>query len=250
MLVAPEIFKAYDIRGIVGKTLTADVVRAVGRALGSLARERDCDTIAIGRDGRLSGPELCGALRDGIRATGINVVDLGMVATPITYFAAIHLRTRCSVMVTGSHNPPDYNGLKMVIADRTLSGADIQDVRERIERGDFATGAGSYRTHDIGPVYLNRIVGDVKLARPMKIAIDCGNGVGGAFAPELFRRLGCDVVPLFCEVDGHFPNHHPDPSQPKNLQDLIACVRATSWSWAWRLTATPTASASSRATVM
>jgi phosphomannomutase / phosphoglucomutase len=225
MPVAPEIFKAYDIRGIVGKTLTADVVRAVGRALGSLARERDCDTIAIGRDGRLSGPDLCGALGDGIRATGTDVVDLGMVATPMSYFAAIHLRTRCSVMVTGSHNPPDYNGLKMVIADRTLSGADIQDVRERIERGEFAAGAGSYRTHDIGPAYIDRIVGDVKLARPMKIAIDCGNGVGGAFAPELFRRLGCGVVPLFCEVDGHFPNHHPDPSQPKNLQDLIARVR-------------------------
>ncbi len=225
MPVAPEIFKAYDIRGIVDKTLTPDVVRAVGRALGSLARERDCDTIAIGRDGRLSGPELCGALGDGIRAAGTHVVDLGMVATPMTYFAAIHLHTRCSVMVTGSHNPPDYNGLKMVIADRTLSGADIQDVRERIERGQFSVGAGSYRTHDIGPAYMDRIVGDVKLARPIRIAIDCGNGVGGAFAPELFRRLGCSVVPLFCDVDGHFPNHHPDPSQPKNLQDLIACVR-------------------------
>jgi phosphomannomutase/phosphoglucomutase len=225
MPVAPEIFKAYDIRGVVGKTLTSDVVHAVGRALGSLAREHDCDTIAIGRDGRLSGPELCRALGDGIRATGTHVVDLGMVATPMTYFAAIHLRTRCSVMVTGSHNPPDYNGLKMVIADRTLSGSDIQDVRERVERGEFSVGAGSYRTHDIGPAYMDRIVGDVKLARPMRIAIDCGNGVGGAFAPELFRRLGCSVVPLFCEVDGHFPNHHPDPSQPKNLQDLIAAVR-------------------------
>jgi phosphomannomutase/phosphoglucomutase len=224
MLVAPEIFKAYDIRGIVGKTLTADVVRAVGRALGTLARERDCDTIAIGRDGRLSGPDLCVALGDGIRAAGANVVDLAMVTTPMTYFAASHLRTRCSVAVTGSHNPPDYNGLKMVIADRTLSGADIQDLRQRIERNEFATGAGSYRTHDIGQAYLDRIVGDVKLARPMKIAIDCGNGVGGAFAPELFHRLGCSVVPLFCEVDGHFPNHHPDPSQPKNLQDLIASV--------------------------
>ena len=225
MPVAPEIFKAYDIRGVVGKTLTSDVVRAVGRALGSLARERGCDTIAIGRDGRLSGPELCGALGDGIRAAGANVIDLGMVATPMTYFAATHLQTRCSVAVTGSHNPPDYNGLKMVIADRTLSGADIQDLRHRIERDEFATGAGTYRTLDIGPAYMDRIVGDVKLARPMNIAIDCGNGVGGAFAPELFRRLGCSVVPLYCDVDGHFPNHHPDPSQPKNLQDLIARVR-------------------------
>ena len=225
MRVAPEIFKAYDIRGVVGKTLTSDVVGAIGRALGSLARERGCDTIAIGRDGRLSGPELCGALGDGIRAAGANVIDLGMVATPMTYFAATHLQTRCSVAVTGSHNPPDYNGLKMVIADRTLSGTDIQDLRQRIERGEFATGAGTYRTLDIGPAYMDRITGDVKLARPMNIAIDCGNGVGGAFAPELFRRLGCSVVPLYCEVDGHFPNHHPDPSQPKNLQDLIARVR-------------------------
>src|SRR5436309_6766174 len=177
MPIAPEIFKAYDIRGIVGKTLTSAVVRVIGQALGSLARERACDTIAIGRDGRLSGPELCGALSDGIRAAGTNVIDLGMVATPITYFAAQHLRTRCSVAVTGSHNPPDYNGLKMVIADHTLSGDDIQNLRKRVEANELKTGAGSYRTHDIVPAYFERIVGDVNLARPMKIAVDCGNGV-------------------------------------------------------------------------
>src|SRR5689334_2469196 len=226
MPIAPEIFKAYDIRGIVGKTLTPDVVRVIGQALGSLASERGCDTIAIGRDGRISGPELSAGLGDGIRAAGANVVDLGMVATPITYFAAQHLGTRCSVAVTGSHNPPDYNGLKMVIADRTLSGEDIQDLRKRIDAGDMKTGAGSYRAHDIVPAYYDRIAGDVKLARPMKIAVDCGNGVGGAFAPELYRRLSCDVVELFCDVDGTFPNHHPDPSQPKNLQDLIARVQS------------------------
>ncbi len=221
MQLAPEIFKAYDIRGIVGKTLTPGVVRAVGQALGTLARECRRDTIAIGRDGRLSGPELCGALGDGIRAAGVGVIDVGMVATPMTYFAAIELHTACSTMVTGSHNPPDYNGLKMVIDGRTLSGDDIQDLRARIEGGTLATGAGGYRTEDIAPAYLARITGDVKLARPMKIAVDCGNGVAGAFAPELFARLGCDVVPLYCDVDGHFPNHHPDPSQPKNLADLI-----------------------------
>jgi len=226
MPIAPEIFKAYDIRGIVGKTLTPDVVRVIGQALGTLARERGCDTIAIGRDGRLSGPELCAALGGGIRAAGANVVDLGMVATPITYFAAQHLRTRCCVAVTGSHNPPDYNGLKMVIADRTLSGEDIQDLRKRIDAGNLTSGAGDYRAHDIVPAYFERIVGDVKLARPMKIAVDCGNGVGGAFAPELYRRLSCDVVELYCDVDGTFPNHHPDPSQPKNLQDLIARVKS------------------------
>ena len=216
-----EIFKAYDIRGIVGRTLTPAVVRAVGQGLGTLARERGRDTFAIGRDGRLSGPELAAALADGIRSAGANVIDLGMVATPMTYFAAQHLGTGCSVMVTGSHNPPDYNGLKMVVDAGTLAGDDIQALRARIEEGRVGTGAGSYATHDIVPAYLDRIVGDVKVARPMKIAIDCGNGVAGAFAPTLYRRMGCDVVELFCDVDGNFPNHHPDPSQPKNLVDLI-----------------------------
>ena len=222
MQLPPEIFKAYDIRGIVGTSLTPDIVRAVGQALGTLARERGRDAIAIGRDGRLSGPELAAALSDGIRAAGTGVVDLGMVATPMTYFAAHHLGTGCSVMVTGSHNPPDYNGLKMVIDGATLSGPDIQALRERIERGDVASGAGGYRVHDIVPAYLDRIAGDIHLARTLKIAIDCGNGVAGAFAPALFRRLGCDVVEMYCDVDGRFPNHHPDPSQPKNLADLIA----------------------------
>jgi len=221
MQLPPEIFKAYDIRGIVGRTLTAPIVHAVGQALGTLAREQQCEAIAIGRDGRLSGSEFARALAEGIRASGTNVVDLGMVATPMTYFAAQHLGTRCSAMVTGSHNPPDYNGLKMVIAGNTLSGGEIQRLRERIEHGEVVQGSGSYRTHDIAPAYLERIVHGVKLARPMKIAIDCGNGVAGAFAPELFRRLGCTVVELYCEVDGTFPNHHPDPSQPGNLAALI-----------------------------
>jgi phosphomannomutase/phosphoglucomutase len=225
-ILPPEIFKAYDIRGVVGRTLTPEIVRAVGQALGSLARERDRDTIVIGRDGRLSGPELAAALADGIRAAGIDVVDVGMVATPMTYFAAQHLRTQCSVMVTGSHNPPDYNGLKMVIAGETLSGADIQALRTRIEAGALLTGAGAYRTHDIAPAYLDRVVGGVKLARPMRIAVDCGNGIPGDFAPALFRRLGCEVTEMYCDVDGTFPNHHPDPSRPENLADLIARVKA------------------------
>ncbi len=222
MTLPPEIFKAYDIRGIVGKTLTPSIVRAVGQALGTLARERGRDTVAIGRDGRLSGPELAAALAEGLQTAGANVVDLGMVATPMTYFAAQHLDTGCSVMVTGSHNPPDYNGLKMVIDAGTLSGEEIQDLRTRIDRRDLARGAGTYRTHDIVPAYLDRITSDIKLARPLKIALDCGNGVAGAFAPTLFRRLGCEVVELYCDVDGKFPNHHPDPSQPSNLADLIA----------------------------
>jgi phosphomannomutase/phosphoglucomutase len=225
MRLPPEIFKAYDIRGIVGHTLTEQIVQAVGQALGSLAREQDCTAIAIGRDGRLSGPGLAGALATGIRAAGTDVIDLGMVATPMTYFAATELGTHCSTMVTGSHNPPDYNGLKMVIAGNTLSGDDIQRLRARIRRDALLHGAGGYRAHDIAPAYLARIVGDVKLARPMKIAVDCGNGVAGAFAPALFRQMGCDVVELYCDVDGHFPNHHPDPSQPKNLAALVARLR-------------------------
>lgn len=222
-----EIFKAYDIRGIVGKTLTPEIVEAVGHALGSEAAARQQTAICIGRDGRLSGPELAAALARGIRKSGIDVIDLGMVATPMTYFAAYQLNTNCAVMVTGSHNPPDYNGLKMVIAGETLSGDSIQALRLRIENNNLTHGDGSYSEHDIAPEYLNRIAGDVKLARPMTIIVDAGNGVPGAFGPELYRRLGCEVEEMFCEVDGNFPNHHPDPSQPKNLVDLIARLKTS-----------------------
>jgi phosphomannomutase/phosphoglucomutase len=222
-----DIFKAYDIRGIVGKTLTAPIVQAVGQALGTLAQERGRDTLVVGRDGRLSGPELAGALSNGIRASGANVVDIGMVTTPISYFAAQHLDTQCAVMVTGSHNPPDYNGLKMVIDGNTLAGDEIKALRARIEAGELKQGAGGLRSADVAPAYFDRITGDVRLARPMKIAVDCGNGVAGAYAPTLFRRLGCEVIELFCEVDGRFPNHHPDPSQPENLRDLIANLAAS-----------------------
>ncbi|MBI2225854.1 MAG: phosphomannomutase/phosphoglucomutase, partial [Betaproteobacteria bacterium] len=219
-----EIFKAYDIRGIVGKTLPPPLVIAIGRAIGSEGRARGVREIAIGRDGRLSGPELAAALAEGIQAAGVDVVDVGRVATPMLYFAAHHLGTLSGVMVTGSHNPPDYNGLKIMLAGDTLAGDAIQGLRQRIERGDVASGAGDYRTADVAADYLARIAGDVKLARPMKIAVDCGNGIAGAFAPELYRRLGCAVTELFCEVDGTFPNHHPDPSVPENLADLIATL--------------------------
>jgi len=222
-----EIFKAYDIRGIVGKTFTPDIVEAIGHAIGSEAVARRQTAIVIGRDGRLSGPELSQALARGIRKAGIDVIDVGMVATPMTYFAAYELKTNSAVMVTGSHNPPDYNGLKMVLGGETLSGDTIQSLRERLEKNDLAHGSGSYRQQDISKEYIDRIVSDVKLARPMKIIIDAGNGVPGAFAPTLFHKLGCDVIPLFCEVDGNFPNHHPDPSQPKNLQDLIEKLKTT-----------------------
>ncbi len=222
--VPAEIFRAYDIRGIVGATLTVPVVRAIGQALGTLALEAGGTTIAIGRDGRLSGPELSAALAEGIAASGANVIDIGMVPTPVTYFAAYHLGCGSAVMLTGSHNPPDYNGIKMVIAGSTLAGEAIQELRRRIESGRVATGAGRIEHREIADAYLERVVGDVKLARPMKIAIDCGNGVTGDIAPRLFRQLGCEVTALYSEIDGRFPNHHPDPSQPKNLADLVALL--------------------------
>ncbi|MEO7622507.1 MAG: phosphomannomutase/phosphoglucomutase, partial [Gallionella sp.] len=216
-----EIFKAYDIRGIVGKTLTPEIVKAIGHAIGSEALARKQRTIVIGRDGRLSGVEFSAALAHGIQDSGINVIDVGRVATPMVYFAAYQLDTHSAVMITGSHNPPDYNGLKMVLAGETLSGDSIQGLRTRIEQNNLTHGTGSYAQHDINEEYLERIVTDINLARPMKITVDCGNGVAGDFAAILYRRLGCEVTEMFCDVDGNFPNHHPDPSQPENLRDLI-----------------------------
>jgi phosphomannomutase / phosphoglucomutase len=223
--VAPEIFKAYDIRGVVGKTLTAQACELIGRAIGTEARTLQCTRLAIGRDGRLSGPELARAVARGLQASGVDVIDVGQVATPMLYFATYHLATGSGVMLTGSHNPPDYNGLKMMLAGETLAGEAIQRLRSRIESGDFVSGAGGYSQTDISGAYLDRIASDIKLKRPLSIVVDCGNGVAGAYAPQLYRRLGCRVRELFCEVDGRFPNHHPDPSQPENLNDLIAALR-------------------------
>ena len=210
--IAPEIFKAYDIRGIVDKTLTEEAAEAIGRGLGTSGKRKGVGRFVIGRDGRLSGPRLSRALAKGLNAAGIDVIDIGVVATPMVYFATHHFKTGSGVMVTGSHNPPDYNGLKMMIAGDTLSGEAIQELRKLIERGDFASGAGKVETADVSQHYLDRITSDVKLARPMTIAVDCGNGSPGAFVPELYKRLGCKVIELFCEVDGTFPNHHPDPT--------------------------------------
>jgi len=225
-LAPPEIFKAYDVRGIVGRTLTPEVVAAIGQAIGSEGKKRGQKAICIGRDGRLSGPELSAALARGIQASGLDVIDVGRIATPMLYFAAYHLGTRSGVMVTGSHNPPDYNGLKILLGGDTLAAEAIQDLRRRIIEGDLEDGAGTYSVHDIREEYLTRITSDVKLTRPLEIVVDCGNGVAGATAPELYRRLGCTVHELFCEVDGHFPNHHPDPSQPENLEDLVKALKS------------------------
>ena len=224
---APEIFKAYDIRGIVDSTLTAKTVRHIGLALGSEAAARGIKAIVIGRDGRLSGPGLSGALAHGITQTGVDVIDIGRVPTPMAYFAAHELGTDSCVSVTGSHNPPEYNGLKMVLGGQTLYGEMIQDLRRRIARVDYCDGQGFVRHANVRQAYIDRIVGDVKLSRPIEIVVDCGNGVAGSVAPDLFRRMGCTVTPLFCEVDGNFPNHHPDPSKPENLIDLQRAVRET-----------------------
>ena len=227
--IDPSIFKAYDVRGIVDRTLTEDAARAIGAAFGSEATASGVKEVAIGRDGRLSGPRLAAALIEGIRSTGTAVVDIGMVATPMLYFATFELGTRTGIEITGSHNPPEYNGMKMTLAGDPLYGDGLQKLRQRIERQDFVRVAqpGALRQSDIADRYVERIKGDAKLARPMKIAIDCGNGVAGAIAPRLYRALGCQVIELFCEVDGTFPNHHPDPAHPENLQDLIRCLRET-----------------------
>jgi len=218
--VPAEIFRTYDIRGIVGRTLTPAIVREIGRALGALGRERGAPTFALGRDGRLSGPALSAALTEGLLSAGADAIDIGMAPTPVAYFAAHHLGCGSCVAITGSHNPPDYNGLKMVIAGGTLWGEDVQELRRRIETGKLSRGNGKHSTADVLDAYVERIAGDVRLARPFRIAVDCGNGVAGMLAPRLYRRLGCEVEELYCEVDGRFPNHHPDPSQPKNLREL------------------------------
>ncbi len=223
----PEIFKAYDIRGIVGKTLTPEIAYAVGQSLGTLSLERGARAIAVGRDGRLSGPALSQALRDGITSTGCDAIDLGLVPTPVSYFAGHHLGTGSCVSVTGSHNPPDYNGIKMVVAGEAIWGDTIQSIKARAESGDVQSGAGKQSAADIKQAYVERIAADAKLARPMKIAVDCGNGAAGELAPKVFRAMGCEVVEMFCDIDGNFPNHHPDPSKPENLEDLIKVVRET-----------------------
>ncbi len=225
-LPPPEIFRAYDIRGVVGESLTEVGVYQIGRAIGTLVRRAGCSEVVVGRDGRLSGSALSDALVRGLAATGCGVIDVGMVPTPVVYFASHEFNTGCGVAVTGSHNPPNYNGLKIVVAGKTLSGDDILGIRALIEADDLESGFGHVREADALTPYRERILGDVKLARRLRVGVDCGNGVAGASAPTLIEALGCDVVPLFAQVDGNFPNHHPDPTKPENLQDLIARVRA------------------------
>ncbi|MBE7365956.1 phosphomannomutase/phosphoglucomutase [Ramlibacter pallidus] len=228
MQLSPTIFKAYDVRGIVPATLDEEVAEALGRAFGLAARKEGETTVAVGRDGRLSGPALSAALVRGLVASGVDVIDVGMVTTPMLYFAASTLASS-GIQVTGSHNPKDYNGFKMVLAGRAIYGDEIQALRKTMEAGggERAAQPGTVRNVNILAPYRDRIVGDIKLARPLKIVVDSGNGIAGASAPGIFRAIGCEVIELFSEVDGNFPNHHPDPSKPENLRDLIAKLKET-----------------------
>ncbi|HEV2540593.1 MAG TPA: phosphomannomutase/phosphoglucomutase [Frateuria sp.] len=226
--VDPSIFRAYDVRGVVGKTLTARVAHLLGQSIGTLMREKGLSEIVVGRDGRLSGPELAGALSDGLREAGIDVIDVGAVPTPVVYFAAYRFNTGSGVAVTGSHNPPDYNGFKIVVGGETLSEGAIQDLYRRIASGALEDGGhGGLRHVDVVPDYIERITSDVQAERRLKVVVDCGNGIPGAVAPQVLEGIGCEIIPLYCEVDGTFPNHHPDPSDPHNLEDLIHAVRQT-----------------------
>jgi len=222
-----SIFRAYDIRGVVGQTLDGETAYWIGRAVGAQSLSQGEPCVSVGRDGRLSGPVLVEQLIQGLADAGCQVSDIGLVPTPVLYYAAHVLAGRTAVMLTGSHNPADYNGFKIVIAGDTLANEQIQALAQRLHAGDLSEGRGGVEQVAILERYLARITSDVRLARPLKVVVDCGNGAAGVIAPRLLEALGCEVVALFCEVDGSFPNHHPDPGKPENLQDLIAKVRQT-----------------------
>jgi len=227
MQVTPTIFKAYDIRGIVPSNIDENMAEGLGKAFGTQAIAEGQSTVAVGRDGRLSGPALLAALVRGLVSAGVQVIDVGLCTTPMLYFAA-HTVCASGIMVTGSHNPKDYNGFKMVMGGRAIYGDEILALRQMMQDESWVSQAGGgIRQLDVLPAYRDRIVGGIQLARPMKIVVDSGNGVAGASAPAIFRALGCEVIELFSEVDGNFPNHHPDPSKPENLNDLIAALKQT-----------------------
>jgi phosphomannomutase/phosphoglucomutase len=225
--VAASLFRSYDIRGVVGETLTPEAVYQIARAFGAEAEARGQKTVVVARDGRQSSVALRGALIEGLRDSGRDVLDIGLTPTPVLYFATHYLDTRTGIMITGSHNPPQYNGLKLVLDGETLSGDAIQAIRRRVENQDFVTGTGELQETEIIPEYIRRISEEipVSLGDSLKIVVDCGNAVPGIVAPHILRAIGHDVIELYCDVDGDFPNHHPDPSQPENLEDLIAIVR-------------------------
>lgn len=224
--VNPDIFRAYDIRGIVGETLSEDIARQIGLAIGSEAEAQGQQSLLVGFDGREYSPALAEALIDGLTASGRDVINIGSVPTPVLYYATHNSDTQSGVMVTGSHNAPDYNGFKIVLGRKTLSGGEITALYDRISSGNFSSGEGSMNVSDFTQDYMDAIADDVVVAQPLKVVVDCANGIAGAFAPELLDNLGCEAVPLYCDVDGSFPNHHPDPTRPENLEDLILTVQS------------------------
>jgi phosphomannomutase/phosphoglucomutase len=221
----PGIFRAYDIRGVIDKTLDSGVARSVGQAVGTVTLEKNAGPVVVARDGRLSGPYLMEGMIDGILSTGCDVLDIGAVPTGVLYYAAFEMGQGSGVMITGSHNPPDYNGFKIMVGGESLHGAAIGNLYHRIQKGDLLEGEGSLERKDVVPDYIKRIASDIKVDRDLKVVIDCGNGIGGVCAADTLRAIGVEVLPLFDEVDGTFPNHHPDPSEPENLNDLIESVR-------------------------
>jgi phosphomannomutase/phosphoglucomutase len=219
------IFRAYDIRGVLDKTLDAGVARQIGQAVGTVTLERDAGPVVVARDGRISGPYLQEGMIEGILSTGCDVLDIGAVPTGVLYYAAHEMAAGTGVVITGSHNPPDYNGFKIMVGGNPLHGKEISALYDRIIEENFQSGTGAVKSKDVVQSYIDRIAGDIQLERPLRIVIDCGNGIGGVCAAEVLRAIGAEVLPLFDEVDGTFPNHHPDPSEPENLQDLIESVR-------------------------
>lgn len=229
MSVNSAIFRAYDIRGIVSTDLTPDTVELIGKAFGTQAKKENQTAVVIGRDGRLSSPELAERLASGILSTGLDVIDIGLVPTPVLYFATYYFETGTGIMITGSHNPPEYNGLKMMMAGNTLHSESIQHLLSIIQNNEFSTAAeGAFQQSDVISEYISRITNDIQLDKPIKFAFDCGNGAAGEVATRLFNALNCNAKGLFTDIDGHFPNHHPDPSKPENLKDLIDCIHADS----------------------
>ncbi|MBP9721700.1 MAG: phosphomannomutase/phosphoglucomutase [Gammaproteobacteria bacterium] len=222
--ICKEIFRAYDIRGIVDEQLDEYTIEQIGLALGSQAQNQNCKTIVLGRDGRLSSPRLWAALTRGLLSSGMNIIDVGAVPTPVLYFATYYYQTGCGAMLTGSHNPAQYNGVKMIIGGKSLADGDVENLYNRIINKDFIYGTGSYQENFIIPAYIEDVLSKITLNKKLRIVIDCGNGIAGVIAPELFRALGCEVISLYEEVDGNFPNHHPDPSKIENLRELKKAV--------------------------
>jgi len=223
--IPASIFRAYDIRGIAETELSCRNIELIGRAIGTIALHYEQRTLLFGADGRLSSPDLAAALKKGILSTGCNIVDLGIIPTPLLYFATHTTEWSSGLILTASHNPAEYNGIKMVNQRTCLTPEQIQTLRSLVDKGQFAHGKGTLTAMDILPAYLARVSGDIKLKRPLKVVVDCGNAIPALVAPQLFAALQCEVLPLYCEVDGHFPNHHPDPTVYENLQTLISTVQ-------------------------